>query len=244
VSLFKLRFNPGIIKDTTNYSSSGSWWDCDKIRFRNGYPETIGGWSKYSDDTYSGVARSLIAWGDLNGGTLVGTGTHEKYYVTFGGQVNDITPIRETTAAGDVTFSASNGSNLVTVSDAGHGAIAGSYVTFSGAVSLGGNVVAGELNKEFSITSIVDINSYTITLDVTANGSDTGNGGGSTVGAYQINVGRQNNVLGLGWGSDGWGEGGWGSSGSTAVGLLNLRIWSNDNFGEDLIINPNGDGIY
>lgn len=243
--LQKLQFRPGVNQEITSYSNEGGWRDCDKIRFRFGYPEKIGGWEKYSSNTYLGSARALHNWIALDGSNYLGIGTHLKYYIEEGGAFNDITPIRLTTGAGDVTFSASNGSATLTVTDASHGAVESDFVTFSGAASLGGNVTATVLNAEHQIVRIVDANSYEVTLGVTANSSDSGNGGGSTVGTYQINVGLDTVVGGTGWGAGAWSRGAWGSAepnGLTTV--TQIRLWSHDNFGEDLIINPRDDNIY
>ena len=243
--LQKLQFRPGVNQEITSYSNEGGWRDCDKIRFRFGYPEKIGGWEKYSSNTYLGSARALHNWIALDGSNYLGIGTHLKYYIEEGGAFNDITPIRITTGAGDVTFSASNGSATLTVTDASHGAVESDFVTFSGAASLGGNVTATVLNAEYQIVRIVDANSYEITLGVTANSSDSGNGGGSTVGTYQINVGLDTVVGGTGWGAGAWSRGAWGSAepnGLTTV--TQIRLWSHDNFGEDLIINPRDDNLY
>ena len=243
--LQKLQFRPGVNQEITSYSNEGGWRDCDKIRFRFGYPEKIGGWEKYSSNTYVGSARALHNWIALDGSNYLGIGTHLKYYIEEGGAFNDITPIRLTTGAGDVTFSATNNSTTLTVTDASHGAVESDFVTFSGAASLGGNVTAAVLNAEHQIIRIVDANSYEVTLGVTANSSDSGNGGGSTVGTYQINVGLDTVVGGTGWGAGAWSRGAWGSAepnGLTTV--TQIRLWSHDNFGEDLIINPRDDNLY
>ena len=171
-----LKFRPGIIKDTTSYANEGGYVDGDKIRFRFGFPEKIGGWIKFSPNSYEGTARRLHNWVALDGSDFLGIGSHLKYYIEEGQTFNDITPIRTTTSAGDVTFSATNGSNIVTVTDAGHSAIANDFVTFSNASSLGGNVTAAILNAEHQITRFVSSSQYEITLSVTANSSDTGNG--------------------------------------------------------------------
>ena len=245
--LAKFKFAPGINKEGTEYTAEGSWFDSDKIRFRSGYPEKIGGWKKYSSGTYLGTARSLHQWDDLGGTDFMGIGTNLKWYVEEGGSYNDITPIRATTSAGDVTFSATNGSSTVTITDTGHGALTGDFVTFSAAASLGGNITATVLNQEYQIDLVTSANAYTITAKdtsgstVTANSSDSGNGGSNTVGAYQINTGLDTYVASTGWGSGTWSRGTWGSADSNAD---NLRLWSQDNFGEDLIGNPRGGGLY
>jgi len=214
--LTKLQFRPGINQEVTSYSNEGGWRDCDKIRFRFGYPEKLGGWEKFSSSTYLGSARALHNWIALDGSNYLGIGTHLKYYIEEGGSFNDITPIRLTTGSGDVTFAATNGSTTITVTEAGHAAVENDFVTFSGAASLGGNITAAVLNIEYQIVSIVNANSYTITASVAANSSDTGNGGSSTVGTYQINVGLDSTVGGTGWGA--------GLYGGVAAGALETTI--------------------
>lgn len=242
--LTKLVFRPGINRESTSYANEGGWWDCNLIRFRAGKPETIGGWTRYTRSPFLGTARSLFSCLALDGTILVSMGTHLKFYLLRGSNLNDITPIRATTAAGDVTFAATNGSNVITVSDTAHGAVLYDFVTYSGAVSLGGNVTASVLNAEHQITRIINNNSYEITLSVTANASDSGNGGGAVVGAYQINVGLNTSVYGTGWGTGPWSRGTWGSGSSTASSASQLRLWSQDNFGEDIVFNARDGGIY
>ena len=202
--LNKLTFKAGISSDITPYSNEGGFVDGDKIRFRLGTPEKMGGWSKFSPNTYEGSARRLMNWVTLDGSNFLGIGTHLKYYIEEGQTFNDVTPIRNTTSAGDVTFSATNGSTTLTVIDSAHGANVGDFVTFSGAATLGGTITATILNAEFQVVSLISSNSYTITSSVAANGSDTGNGGGSIVGAYQINTGLDVTVGGTGWGAGQW----------------------------------------
>lgn len=331
--LTKLQFRPGISQDLTSYSNEGGWFDCDKVRFRLGYPEKIGGWSKYSDSAFLGSARSLHNWIALDSSNYLGVGTHLKYYIEEGQGFNDITPIRETTSAGDVTFAATDGSSTIVVTDVSHGAKEDDFVTFSGAADLGGNVLGSILNAEYQITRVIDADSYEIVVSVTANASDTGNGGASVVGAYQINTGLDTSIGGTGWGAglyggltnsglqttlnegaplsdvdttitvtsttgivatdviligtelievggiagndltgctrgvsgtdaathadgstvrlaqgnanansdfNGWGQAATGSSAE----LAQIRLWSEDNFGEDLIINPRDGAIY
>ena len=241
--LAKLQFRPGINRESTSYANEGGWFDCDKIRFHQGYPEKFGGWQKYSSSTYLGTARALHNWVALDGSDFMGVGTELKYYIEEGGAYNDITPIRSTTSAGDVTFSATDGSTTITVSDTSHGADENDFVTFSGAVSLGGLITADVLNQEYQIVSVVDADTYTVTSAVAANASDTGNGGASVVGEYQINVGLNTQVGGTGWGAGTWSRGAWGSASATATDA-ELRLWSHDNFGEDLLINPRDAAIY
>ena len=249
MTVSKVSFNPGINKEGTQYSADSGWFDSDKIRFRKGRVETIGGWAKYVETTIQGVCRSLFDWGAASGDKYLGIGTNLKFYVETGEAVFDITPIRETTAAGDVTFAASTGSSTLTVSDTAHGAVENDFVTFSGAVSLGGNITAAVLNQEYQIDSVVDANSYTITAKdtsgstVTANSSDTGNGGSSVVGAYQINTGTNFYVDSTGWGVGGWGESNWGEAVDITV-TNQLRLYAQDAFGDDLIFNARGGGVY
>ena len=246
--LTKLQFRPGINRDVTSYSNEGGWVDCDKVRFRQGFPEVIGGWEKYSEERYLGTVRALHNWVALDGSDFLGLGTELKYYVEQGQQFYDVTPIRKT-STNSVTFAATNGSSVITVTDSNHLAVQNDFVTFSGAVSLGGNITAAVLNQEYQIVSIVNTNSYTITAKdtagatVTANASDTGNGGSGGDGVYQINVGLNTGVGGTGWGAGTWGRGGWGSAATQTV-TTQLRIWSHDNFGEDLLINPRDSGIF
>ena len=244
MSFLKLQFRPGINREVTSYADEGGWFDGDKIRFRMGYPESIGGWEKVSLSQFLGSCRALHPWTALDNTNYIGVGTNLKYYVLRGSDFFDITPIRLTTAAGDVTFAATSGSSTITVTDAAHGALLNDFVTFSGAVSLGGNVTAPILNAEHQITSIIDGNTYTIAVSVTANASDTGDGGASVVGVYQINTGLDTSVLGTGWGAGLWGAAGWGSPSGTAIPGAQLRLWSHDNYGEDLVINARDGGVF
>ena len=207
--LTKLQFKPGINRESTSYSNEGGWFDCEKVRFRAGFPEKIGGWSKYSNTTFTGTCRSLFPWTTLDGTNYIGVGTEQKYYLASGGTYNDITPTRATQGAGsnNILFSATNGSSTITVTDNDHGARVNDYVTFAGAVSLGGTVTAAILNAEHQITEIVNVNSYKIVVSVTANGSDTGDGEHgtpATTAEYQINVGLDTQAFGNGWGAGVW----------------------------------------
>ena len=247
--LNKFVFRPGINREGTDYDNEGGWFDANLIRFKNGRPQKIGGWAKDTLNTFLGKARSLHGWVSLGGTKYLGVGTTWKFYIKAGDDFDDITPIRSTTSAGDVTFSATNGDATITVTDTSHGAAANDFVTFSGAASLGGNVTAAVLNQEYQIATVPSTSTYTIEAKdtsgatVTANASDSGNGGGSTVGAYQITVGLDVFVAGTGWGTGTWGAGTWGSS-SALSSSNQLRLWSQDHFGEDLMICPRGGSIY
>jgi len=326
--LTKLQFRPGINREVTSYTNEGGWYDCDKVRFRFGFPEKIGGWQKYSGTTFLGTCRALHPWVALAGEQYLGVGTHLKYYINEGGGYYDITPIRETTAAGAVTFAASantlNGNVLINdttitlsstigfpstgyvkinseiilysnisgndlenclraqfdttatahtsgdavtcatiiVNDIGHGCNDNDFVTFSGAVTLGDQITADILNQEYQVEHVEDGDTYYITartvstipsitvsggLNITpvfATTSDSGNGGAAVVGAYQINTGLDTTVVGAGWGAGTWSRGTWGSAANLLAQGSKLRIWSHDNFGEDLLFNVRDGGIY
>lgn len=238
--LIKLQLKPGLNRENTRYQQETGWYECDKIRFRAGTPESIGGWQQLSSYTFLGVCRSLWNWITLGGANLIGVGTNLKFYIQNGGVYYDITPIRVTTT-GTATFAATNGSAVLTVTDAAHGCIAGDFVTYTLAVSLGGAITATVLNKEYQIVSVPTANTYTINVTTLANASDTGNGGALTVAAYQINVGPEIQIPLVGWGSSTWGSGTWGV-GTASTNFL--RLWSQSNFGEDLIFAPRGGPIY
>jgi hypothetical protein len=251
--LKKIVFRPGVARENTRYASEaigpvgaatesvGGWYESEKVRFRSGFPEKIGGWQRISSKTFLGICRSLWNWVTLNGANLLGVGTNLKFYIEKGGTYYDITPIRGTATLTD-PFTATLDSNILTVADAAHGCVTGDFVTFSGATGLGGNITAGVLNKEYQLTNI-DGNSYTVQLDVTANATDVSGspGGGTVSAAYQINVGPEFQVPLVGWGAGAWGAGPWGVGASSVSGL---RLWSQTNFGEDLIFAPQDGGIY
>jgi hypothetical protein len=338
--LQKLQFRPGVNREGTTLANEGGWFESDKVRFRSGYPEKIGGWVLDNGANastlqppagdYWGVCRAMWNWLNLSGYNLLGLGTNLKYYIQngTGGNVYDVTPIRTTTTAGEVTFAATNGSPVITVTDPGHGAQTGDFVTYSGAVSLGGNITAAILNAEFQITYISS-NQYTITAGVNATAGDSGTGGASVVGAYQITTGNDIFTQNVGWGAGTWGGiilgtattavsggtlsssnttvtvtsttgfstptgtllidsetitytgttgttftgctrgvsgtgsgaaathangapvvqsttfTGWGSPAPAGQGIgVQLRLWSQSNFGEDLVFNPRGGALY
>jgi hypothetical protein len=257
--LKKILFRPGVNRENTRYASealgsvnsgtnaAGGWYESEKVRFRAGTPEKIGGWVRISDEFYEGVCRSLWNWVTLTGANLVGVGTNLKFYIESGGSYNDITPLRVVPAPtiNNNPF-ALTASTTVTVTDTAHGCVTGDFVTFSGAVDIGGggtNVTAAVLNQEFQVT-VVNANSYTITISVTPNATaiaGSPGGGASVVAAYQLNVGPEYAVPLTGWGAGAWGAGLWGTGGSSTS---SLRLWSQSNFGEDLLLNPRGGGLY
>jgi len=204
--LQKLQFRPGLNREGTDYSNEGGWFDCDKVRFRSGFPEKIGGWIRLSNDTYLGVARALWNWVTLNGANLLGVGTNLKYYIEQGGDYNDVTPIRATFTTSSIPttdniIKTTNGSNVITIDYANYGGITGDFVTISGATAVGG-IPATELNTEHQIT-YVDLDTFTFT--VTSNASSTATGGGTAiVMAFQIQTGLDVFIQGTGWGAGTW----------------------------------------
>jgi len=239
MAFFKLTLAPGIDKQNTEYGAEGGWTDGDNIRFRYGLPEKIGGWTYFNGiaDHLIGFISHTFSWNNLAGTPYLAVGTNRKIYISVGGAWYDITPLRLTTSAGDVTFSASSGSAVITVTDTDHGALQGDFVTFSGAVSLGGQITADILNSEWEITEVTNPDTYTITAPVNADGSDTGNGGASVVGAYQINVGPDVSYFDFGFGTGTWGTGTWGTPRTEVqVETLNARIWHFDNYGQVLLM--------
>ena len=240
--LQKFLFKPGINKEGTAYSNEGGWFDSNLVRFRKGLPEKIGGWAKSSANSFKSTGRALHAWVNLAGTKFIGLGTTWKYYVVDGDNYYDVTPIRSTTGANEISFAATNGSAVITATDIAHGAVVDDFVTFSGAISLGGTITADVLNQEYQITSVT-LNTYTFTATATANASDSGNGQGTIIGNYQISVGLDVYVQSTGWGAGLWGEGTFGSA-SVLSYVNQLRLWTHDNFGEDLIINPRLGGVF
>lgn len=246
--LVRLALRPGIDKQNTEYGAEGGWIDSDHVRFRFGLPEKIGGWQNFENSAptyFYGQASAVHTWADLKGSPYAALGTTKKIYVYFGGEWRDITPLRLTTDPGDVTFTATDGSSTITVDHVGHGAIEGDFVTYSGAVSLGGAIDADILNQEYEVTEVLGDDQYTITAPVAANASDTGDGGASVVGEYQINTGSDKGFFDYGWGTGTWGLSTWGTPRPDSVALTTSpRIWVFDNFGEDLIIQQVNGGIY
>ena len=238
--LNKIQFNPGINKEITKYSNEAGWNDCDKVRFRQGYPEKIGGWTRHGTNTFTGVCRSLHQWFSLGFVRYTGLGTNVKFMIEEGQTYYDVTPIRLTATLGSNPITTANTPTSVTVAHTAHGATLGSYVTLSGVSGTTNNVPASDLNKEHVITEIVNDNSYKVVVATTANGDGAG-GGSSVVAAYQINVGPDFQIPTQGWESSTFGSDEWnGSSGGTEE----LRVWNQANFGEDLIIGPRGGELY
>jgi hypothetical protein len=232
--LQKILFKPGVNKENTRYTTEGGWYECDKIRFRQGNPEVIGGWTRLSASTFLGVCRSLWNWITLNGPNLLGVGTNLKFYIEKGGVYNDITPIRASSTINNNPFTG-NGTTTVTVTDTAHGGVTGDFVTFSGATG----AYAATYNAQFQIT-VTGVDTYTISTAPTVIPAGS-TGGAAVVAAYQINVGAEYAVPVTGWGAGPWGSGPWGTGAST---LFPIRLWSQINYGEDLVFGPRGGGLY
>ena len=243
--LQKILFKPGVNRENTRYTTEGGWYECDKVRFRQGTPEVIGGWARISSATFLGLCRSLWNWVTLGNLNLIGVGTNLKFYIESGGAYNDITPIRASSTINNNPFVATLGSAVITVTDTAHGCGNGDFVVFSGAVGLGGNITAGILNLSTGYqVSVIDVDSYTITVGANADATDVSGspgGGASVVASYQLNVGPSIQVPLVGWGAGGWGAGGWGEGISNTLGL---QLWNQMNYGENLLYGPRGQGIY
>jgi hypothetical protein len=252
--LQKLQFRPGLNREGTDYANEGGWYDGDKIRFRSGFPEKIGGWTRLSNSQYLGIARALWNWATLNNSNLLGVGTNIKYYIEQGGNYNDVTPfstINTAVGAAAGPFTATNGSATLTVTDGSYNPSVGDYIVISGAASLGGNITAAVLNQEYVVATVPSSTTFTIQaksattgLPVLANASDTAKGGATVTISYQVPIGLETYSIGTGWGAGPWGSGGWGSAYTSGGIGQQLRLWSNDNYGEYLFIAPRGGDLY
>ena len=238
MTLKKVLVKSGVNRENTRYYTEGGWYDCDKIRFRQGTPQKLGGWVRTSSASFNGVCRSLWAWQTLAQIPLIGVGTNTKFYISRGGYYYDITPIRTATNLA-TPFAVTTGSTVITVTAPSHGCINGDFVTYNGATTLGGAITAAVLNTEHQIT-YVSANSYTISVSIAATSGDTGDGG--TVRAvYQMNSGPTYQTAITGWGGGGWGLGVWGTGVATTD---SLRVWSQSNYGEDLVFGPRTGAMY
>ena len=253
--LQKLQLRPGVNRESTTLANEGTWFEMDKVRFRSGYPEKLGGWER-DDGTQSsglmpptgsfwGVCRSLWNWITLSGYNLLGLGTHLKYYIQNGTDAAfyDVTPLRDTAVIAANAFTTTNGLTTVVINDTAHGAITGDFVTISGVSGPINGIPAADLNKEFRITYLTP-NTYQITVATPATSSGTT---GAATFAYQITIGDEIDAVVTGWGAGGWGgttpgyaSTGWGQSAA----LTQLRLWSQSNYGQDLVINPRGGALY
>ena len=239
--LQKLQYRPGVNREGTNYSNEGGFFQSDKIRFRSGYPQKLGGWTSISNPTvytYKGVARTLWNWVTLDGNNLNSVGTNQKLYIENGGNYNDVTPSAGSSTINANPFAMTSGSKLVTVTDTAHGSSNGTYVTFSGATAAGGITIVGA----YEIITVLTANTYTI-INPTAATSTTTGGGSIVVADYNISAGISTFAAGVGWGAGTWGRGGWGSGTTLTVGEQ-LRLWSLDSFGQDMLAAPRNSVIY
>jgi hypothetical protein len=244
--LKKILFKPGVNRENTRYTNEGGWYESDKVRFRQGTPQKIGGWARISANVFKGVCRSLWNWVTLAGQNLIGLGTNLKFYIENGGAYYDITPTRTTATLTTNYFTTntstnSGGNTIVTVNHTAHGAINNDFVTISYATSaptVGGVIVAA---GEYQIT-YVSANSYTITVAGTASSNATGPSSSTTAYfVYQINTGPNFAVPYVGWGAGAWGSGTWGNGGTTTDAI---RIWNQINWGQNLLYGPRGGGLY
>lgn len=243
MALQKLQFRPGLNREGTDYSNEGGWYDGDKIRFRSGYPEKIGGWQQISNNQFLGTARSMWIWADADAGvgnSYIGLGTNSKYYIYFGGVYNDITPIYHTSTltgvAGTIT---TDGTTTVTIQDAGYNPSVGDYVTITSTVAVNGVIFTG---GNYEVKTVPSSTTFTVTFATAASGSGSGTGGTVTL-AYDYPTGLNVFSIGTGWGTGPWSRGTWGSSYPVGIGQQ-LRLWSNDNYGSDLVIAPRGGPIF
>lgn len=245
MALTKVVPQAGIVKDQTAYSAEGFFRDADRVRFRLGFPEQVGGWQKYSPLSFLGTCRSMLRWTTLDFHTYTGLGTQLKFYIESGGGFSDVTPLRKTvTLPNDPLTTQAPGSSTLIVHDPSHGATAGSFLAISGATAVDG-FTTGEINTEQRVTTVIDDDHYIITLAAgTAGTGGVSGGGAAVVIAYQINIGSNSQIFGSGWGAGPWGRGTWGSAYSTGIAETQLRLWSQANFGEDLVMNIRGGSVY
>ena len=239
--LTQLNFQPGIDTENTPTGAEGRWVDGDKIRFRKGLPQKIGGWTKFSTDYYVGVGRALEQWFALDGSRLEALGTDRKVYAYASGTSQDITPIRSTEALVNA-ISTTSSSDIITITDTTHGAIQGDFVTLSSVSTDVGGIPAATLDAEYEILSIANVDAYTIQSSATAT-SSVGPTANCTV-TYQLNIGPSEQTFGYGWGAGTWSAGTWNTPRTSSQITLDARLWSINNWGEDLIITQKDGGTY
>ena len=242
----KIQLRPGINRETTDYGNTGGWWDCNLARVRTGTWSSMGGWTPFTSEVMLGGQRSLFPWSTLNGARYYGVGTNLKYYVIRGQAPVDVTPIRATTnpMANNPFQTYGAGSTRIKVTDVANGSVVNDFVTFSGASGPISGIPASEFNDEHQIVEIIDDDHYYIEVTTAAAAGAVSGGGAAVVAAYQLNVGLNTAITSPGWGSGPWGSGGWGEGSGTNTNTNQLRLWSQDNYGEDLIFNPRDGGLY
>ena len=239
--LTQLNFQPGIDTENTPTGAEGKWVDGDKIRFRKGLPQKIGGWTKFSEAYYVGVGRALEQWFALDGSRYEALGTDRKVYAYASGTSQDITPIRSTEALVNA-ISTTSSSDIITITDTTHGAIQGDFVTLSSVSTDVGGIPAATLDAEYEILSIANVDAYTIQSSATAT-SSVGPTANCTV-TYQLNIGPSEQTFGYGWGAGTWSAGTWNTPRTSSQITLDARLWSINNWGEDLIITQKDGGTY
>jgi len=239
--LTQLNFLPGLDTENTETGAEGRWINCDKIRFRKGLPQKIGGWTKFSDDYYIGRPSSLFSWISLDGTRYQSLGNDRKVYIYQSGTNADITPIRQSNTLTNV-FTTTNTSSNVVVNHTSHGAILGDFITISNVSSSVGGITTSDLENEFEIVEINNLNAYTITTPGTAN-SNVATSSNASI-QYQINIGPDVQIFGYGWGAATWGESTWGTTRTSSEVVLDMRQWSLNNWGEDLILTAKNGGTF
>tara|TARA_R110000751_G_scaffold134181_1_gene236605 strand:+ start:378 stop:2237 length:1860 start_codon:yes stop_codon:yes gene_type:complete len=241
--LQKIIFPPGVFRDQTRFASDGRWFDCDKVRFRSGLPQKIGGWQRFSNSTTDGQIRFLFNFISLDENNYLAIGSSQRFYIEEGGEFNNITPIRRTASLGADPITTASSGGEITIADTGHGAVLNDFVTFSGATTTSG-ITGAQINITHQITNIVSENAYKVETAGSSSGAASG-GGGSVTATYEINVGLDTAVQGTGFGAGTWSRGTWGSAATVTAGAYNqLRLWSGDNFGEDFVFNVRNGGVY
>lgn len=241
----KVQFRPGIDRETTDYGNTGGWYDINLVRWISQTPACMGGWQRFTVEPVMGTMRSLFPWSMLNGSRYYATGTNLKYYVIRGNMPYDVTPIRRTVTLGTNPFeTVAAGSTQVQVTDVANGSVVGDFVTFSGATGPIDDIPADEFNTEHQIVTLIDADNYIIEVTTPATAGGVTGGGSSVEAAYQINVGLDTQATGDGWGTGPWGANGWGEGSSTNVTTDQLRLWTEDNYGQDLLFNVRDGGIY
>ena len=244
MALSRLQFKPGLNRDQTNYAGEGGYYECDKVRFRSGFPQKIGGWLRYGAFTLIGTCRQMFNYITTNLENIMALGTTEKLYLEIGENLIDITPLRATftSPATNNCFATTSGLNTVTVNINGHGAAVEDWVTFSGVVGPVNGIPTSQLNAEFQVVTVIDANSFTINVATAANSTGSGGGTNITV-AFQINAGVSVVFYGNGWGAGVWGRSGWGS-GSIVPYIARQADWFIDNIDNDLVANVREGPIY
>ena len=239
--LTQLNFQPGIDTENTPTGAEGRWIDCDKVRFRKGLPQKIGGWTKFSTAYYVGVGRALEQWFALDGSRYEALGTDRKVYAYVAGTNQDITPIRSTDALVNAISTITN-SNIITITDTAHGATKGDFITLSSVSTAVAGIPAATLDAEYEILNISNADAYTIQSSATAN-ANTGPTANCTIN-YQLNIGPSVQTFGFGWGAGSWNAGTWNTPRTTSQITLDARLWSINNWGEDLVITEKDGGTY